>query len=63
MTNQESKLYEDRPVAEKYAILEAMRLELDRLYRENRQAYEKCRAAREYVGGSGGELEAVGSYT
>lgn len=45
MTNQESKLYEDRPVAEKYTILEAMRLELDRLYREDRQAYEKCRAS------------------
>lgn len=45
MTIQEPKLYENRPVAEKYSILEAMRLEFDRLYREDRQAYDKCRAA------------------
>lgn len=45
MTIQELKLYENRSVAEKYSILEAMRLELDRLYREDRQAYDKCRAA------------------
>lgn len=41
----ESRLYENRPVAEKYAILEDMRLELDRLYREDRPTYDKCKAA------------------
>ncbi len=45
MKDQESKLYSNRPVAEKYAILEAMRIELDRLYREDRPTYDKCRAA------------------
>ena len=33
MLTQESRLYQSIPVAEKYAIIESMRLELDRLYR------------------------------
>ena len=45
MTTQESKLYTNLPVAEKYAILEAMRLELDRLYRGDRPTYDRYRAA------------------
>ena len=44
MIKQESKLYTNLPVAEKYAILEAMRLELDRLYREDRPTYDRYRA-------------------
>ena len=36
MITQESKLYTNLPLSEKYAILEAMRLELDRLYRGDR---------------------------
>ncbi|MDE6637207.1 MAG: HNH endonuclease [Muribaculaceae bacterium] len=45
MLTQESKLYTDIPVAEKYAILESMRLELDRLYRDDRPTYDSCRAS------------------
>lgn len=45
MKAKEAKLYQNLPVADKYDILEEMRLELDRLYREDRSAYDKCRAA------------------
>ena len=45
MLSQESKLYTTLPVAEKYAILEAMRLELDRLYQEDRPTYDLYRDA------------------
>lgn len=45
MLAQESKLYQPLPVAEKYAILEDMRLELDRLYREDRLTYDHYRDA------------------
>ncbi len=45
MTKQEAKLYHPGTVADKYAILEAMRLELDRLYREDRPTYDKIRAS------------------
>ena len=41
MLTQEAKLYTNIPVAEKYAILEAMRLELDRLYHDDRPTYER----------------------
>ena len=36
-------LYTKLSVPEKYAILEKIRLELDRLYREDRAAYDGCR--------------------
>ena len=45
MLTQESRLYQPIPVAEKYAILESMRLELDRLYRDDRPTYDRYRAA------------------
>lgn len=45
MTTLDSHLYLSIPVAEKYAILEDMRLELDRLYNEDRPTYDKFRAA------------------
>ncbi len=45
MTTQELKLYQPGKVCDKNAILEAMRLEIDRLYREDRQTYDKVRAA------------------
>ena len=45
MTTQESKLYQPIPVAEKYAILESMRLELDRLYRDDRPTYDRNRTS------------------
>ena len=45
MLTQESKLYQPLTVAEKYAILESIRLELDRLYKEDRPTYERYRAA------------------
>lgn len=45
MVDEESKLYQSRPVAEKYAILEGMRLEIDRLYRDDRPAYDRIRGA------------------
>ncbi|MDE7410146.1 MAG: HNH endonuclease [Muribaculaceae bacterium] len=45
MLSQESKLYTTLPVAEKYAILEAMRLELDRLYRDDLPTYDRYRAS------------------
>lgn len=45
MLTEEVKLYQDGRVAEKYAILEAMRLELDRLYREDRPTYDKIKAS------------------
>ena len=41
MLYKESKLYQPIPIAKKYAILEAMRLELDRLYREDRPTYDR----------------------
>lgn len=41
----EQKLYSKFSVPEKYGVLENMRLELDRLYRENRPAYDECKAA------------------
>ena len=44
MLSQESKLYQPIPVTEKYAILESMRLELDRLYRNDRSTYDHYRA-------------------
>ena len=44
MLTQESKLYQFIPVAEKYAILESMRFELDRLYRDDRHTYDHYRA-------------------
>ena len=44
MLTQESRLYQSIPVAEKHAILESMRLELDRLYRNDRSTYDHYRA-------------------
>ena len=44
MLTQESRLYQPIPVAEKHAILESMRLELDRLYRNDRSTYDHYRA-------------------
>ncbi|MDE5850863.1 MAG: HNH endonuclease [Muribaculaceae bacterium] len=45
MLTQESKLYQPIPIADKYAILESMRLELDRLYRDDRTTYDRYRAS------------------
>ena len=45
MLNQEAKLYQHSPVAEKYDILEDMRLDLDRLYQKDRPTYDRYRAA------------------
>ncbi len=45
MLTKESKLYQSIPVADKYAVLEFMRLELDRLYREDRHNYDIIRDA------------------
>lgn len=44
MNAEEVKLYKPLTVAYKYAILEHMRLELDRLYREDRPTYDHYRA-------------------
>ncbi len=44
MLTQESKLYQPGKVADKYAILEGMRMEIDRLYREDRAKYDEVRA-------------------
>lgn len=41
----EQKLYQRLSVPEKYDILEKIRLELDRLYKDDRPSYEDCRAA------------------
>lgn len=41
----EQKLYSKLSVSEKYGILEKMRLELDRLYREQRPTYDECKKA------------------
>lgn len=41
----EQKLYSRLSVPEKYDILEKMRLEFDRLYREEPKLYEECREA------------------
>ncbi len=45
MIIRELKLYQPIPVADKYAILEGMRMEIDRLYREDRATYDKIRAS------------------
>ena len=45
MISWEQKLYSKLPVSEKYGLLEKIRLELDRLYREDRPVYEDCKAA------------------
>ena len=41
----ERQLYSKGRVADKYDILERMRLEFDRLYKEDRSSYEDCRNA------------------
>lgn len=41
----EQKLYSKLPVSEKYDLLERMRLELDRLYREDHPTYDECKDA------------------
>lgn len=41
----EQRLYSKLSVPEKYRILEQIRLELDRLYRDERPVYEECKAA------------------
>lgn len=41
--NWERSLYGKMSVADKYDVLERMRLELDRLYRDDRETYERCR--------------------
>lgn len=45
MISWEQKLYSKLSVPEKYDILEKIRLELDRLYKEDRQSYDECKAA------------------
>lgn len=45
MKAKEAKLYRNLPVADKYNILEEIRLELDGLYRYDRSTYDQCRAA------------------
>lgn len=41
----EHKLYTGLSVSKKYGILEKMRLELDRLYKEDRQTYDEIRSS------------------
>ncbi len=41
----EEQLYSNGNVADKYDILEQMRLDLDELYKHDHQKYEECRAA------------------
>ena len=45
MLQWERQLYSKGRVADKYDILERMRLELDRLYTHDRTTYDECRAA------------------
>lgn len=59
MLTQESKLYQHLPVAEKYAILETMRLELDRLYREDRPTYDRYRPVHTAFKHRGGVANAI----
>lgn len=43
--DREKQLYSSRSVADKFAILETIRLELDRLYREDRPRYDELEKA------------------